>query len=149
MILMSRLEIPDFLFADRLQTLFTLSCDEERMVGSSPTVQVIIKMGWKTLVPGPKFTRPEVWPEHYIAVPHTHIAAFLKDNQAYRWAPGMCNGAYDHVFDRLSSSSALLYDIRSAPSTIGFLPELVAEGMPYVFVLSPEDELEVLRTNSE
>jgi hypothetical protein len=147
MILMSRLEIPDFFYADPLQTLLTIGCNEERMIGSSPTIQVIVKLGFTTLFPGPKFTRPEVWPEHYVVVPYTHIAAFLKDNHAYTWACGACNG-YDNMFDRLSSSPLLLYDIRSAPQTFGYTPELVGEGMPYVFVLSKDDELKVLRANS-
>jgi hypothetical protein len=149
MILMSRLVIPDFLFAAPLQTLLTLGPNEERMVGSSPTLQIIVKLGFTTLVPGPKYTRPEVWPEHYVVVPHAYISALLKDNRAYTWAPGMCNGAFDHVFDHLSSSNVSVYDIRSAPDTYGFTPELVGEGKPYVFVLPRDDVLNLWMTHGQ
>jgi len=131
-------EIVDFQFWAPLESFLDLISGEERMVGSSPNLQVMIKRGHAALNPTPKLSSPQSWPEHYVVVSEGHIGAYLRKNQTYKWAPGKCNGAYDHL-----GAAPYIHDIRNVPETYGFSPALVSEGAPFVFVLGAQDDFNV------
>jgi hypothetical protein len=127
-------EIQDFEFWAPLESFADLISDEERMVGSSPSLQVLIKHGHAALKPTPKLSDSQ-WPEHFVVVSEDHIVPYLRKNHTYRWAPGKCNGVYDHL-----GNGPFLHDIRNAPETYGFSPALVSEGAPLVFLLGVQDD---------
>ena len=131
-------EILNFQFWAPLESFLDLTMGEERMVGSSPNLQVIIRRGHGTLKPMPKISGPDMWPEHYVAVSEGHLGAYLRKNHTYKWAPGKCNGIYDNL-----GAPPYIHDIRNVPETYGFSPELVSEGSPFVFVLNPQDDFNV------
>jgi hypothetical protein len=140
-------EIEDFRFAEPvertgkfaapLEKLLDLGKDEERFVGGSPTLQIVIKRGFSALHEF-KHGNHQLWPEHYVLVSQAHLGFYLRKDHTYRWAPGKCNGIYDHL-----GSGPYLHDICHAPKKFGFTPELVRPGAPFVFVLGDQDDFEL------
>jgi hypothetical protein len=114
----SKIQVPGFELTEPLDTFLSIGPDQERFVGSSNNIQLILTVGHV----GPHTDGSSIgdrWPEHFIVIDKNHIHDYLAWDQIYGWP--------QNAFAHLGPFSAVLEP---------FVGAISPERRPNYFVLS-------------
>jgi len=120
----SKLDIQNFELVDTLHTFLTIGPDEERFVGSSDELQLVLTCGHV----GPQTSGCQAgrWPEHFVIVDKAHITKVLESNAIYGWPENQFSflGPFKGILEPIGPSYG---DLVVSPDNYFVLPkELMA-----------------------